>query len=37
MGLGLAIAASIIEAHGGELRLANRESGGLSASIVLPR
>jgi signal transduction histidine kinase len=37
MGLGLAIAASVIEAHGGELRLANRESGGLSASIVLPR
>jgi signal transduction histidine kinase len=37
MGLGLAIAASIIEAHGGELRLANRETGGLSATIVLPR
>jgi signal transduction histidine kinase len=37
MGLGLAIASSVIEAHGGELRLANRETGGLSASIVLPR
>jgi signal transduction histidine kinase len=37
MGLGLAIAASVIEAHGGELRLANRETGGLRASIILPR
>ena len=37
MGLGLAIAASIIEAHGGELRLANREAGGLRATIALPR
>jgi signal transduction histidine kinase len=37
MGLGLAIAASIVEAHGGELRLTNREDGGLRASIVLPR
>ena len=37
MGLGLAIAASIVEAHGGELRLANREAGGLRASVVLPR
>jgi signal transduction histidine kinase len=37
MGLGLAIAASIVEAHGGELRLANREAGGLRASVTLPR
>jgi signal transduction histidine kinase len=37
MGLGLAIAASIVEAHGGELRLTNREASGLRASIVLPR
>jgi signal transduction histidine kinase len=37
MGLGLAIAASIVEAHGGELRLVNREAGGLRASVVLPR
>jgi signal transduction histidine kinase len=37
MGLGLAIAASIVEAHGGELRLTNCDAGGLRASIVLPR
>jgi signal transduction histidine kinase len=37
MGLGLAIAASIVEAHGGELLITNREAGGLGASIVLPR
>lgn len=37
IGLGLAIAASIVEAHGGELVLANREAGGLSARIMLPR
>ncbi|MEQ1718834.1 MAG: ATP-binding protein [Hyphomicrobium sp.] len=37
IGLGLAIAASIAEAHGGELRLANRPEGGLSAILVLPR
>jgi signal transduction histidine kinase len=36
MGLGLAIAASVVEAHGGELQLANREAGGLRASIMLP-
>jgi signal transduction histidine kinase len=37
MGLGLAIAASVVEAHGGELQLANRKAGGLRASIMLPR
>lgn len=37
IGLGLAITASIAEAHGGELRLANRPEGGLSAILVLPR
>jgi signal transduction histidine kinase len=37
MGLGLAIAASIIEAHGGALRLENRDTGGLRATILLPR
>jgi signal transduction histidine kinase len=36
-GLGLAIAQSIVDAHGGELRFANREGGGLGATIVLPR
>jgi signal transduction histidine kinase len=37
MGLGLAIAASIVEAHGGELRLTSNKPTGLRASIVLPR
>jgi signal transduction histidine kinase len=37
MGLRLAIAASVIEAHGGELRLESPEVGGLRASIILPR
>ncbi|MDI4655463.1 HAMP domain-containing protein [Xanthobacter autotrophicus] len=36
MGLGLAIARSIVKAHGGELTLANRPGGGLKAEIVLP-
>ena len=36
IGLGLAIAASIAEAHGGELKLANRPEGGLKATISLP-
>ncbi|MFS8036638.1 ATP-binding protein [Xanthobacter sp. AM11] len=36
MGLGLAIARSIIKAHGGELTLANRPEGGLRAEIILP-
>ena len=35
-GLGLALARAIIESHGGTLMLANREEGGLRASIRLP-
>ena len=37
IGLGLAIALSIVEAHGGELTLANRSEGGLRATIKVPR
>jgi len=36
VGLGLAIAQTIAEAHGGRLSLANRAEGGLRASITLP-
>lgn len=36
MGLGLGIARSIIEAHGGELLLENHPEGGLKATIRLP-
>ena len=36
IGLGLAIALSVVQAHGGELTLTNRPEGGLRASIVLP-
>lgn len=36
VGLGLATARSIIRAHGGELTLANRSGGGLTAAIHLP-
>ncbi|THF66669.1 HAMP domain-containing protein [Pseudothauera nasutitermitis] len=35
-GLGLAIARSCITAHGGEIRLENRDGGGLRATILLP-
>ncbi len=35
-GLGLAIAQSVVQAHGGELTLANRLGGGLRACIKLP-
>ena len=37
VGLGLAITQSIVQAHGGELALSNRPSGGLRARISLPR
>jgi signal transduction histidine kinase len=36
-GLGLAVANSIILAHGGELSLSNRPQGGLRVSLVLNR
>ncbi len=36
MGLGLGIARSVIEAHGGRLELANHPEGGLVASVRLP-
>jgi nitrogen fixation/metabolism regulation signal transduction histidine kinase len=35
-GLGLALAREIAEAHGGQIRLANREEGGLAVSLTLP-
>ncbi|WP_375551436.1 ATP-binding protein [Rhodophyticola porphyridii] len=35
-GLGLSIARSIIRAHGGEIRMANRPQGGLVATMVVP-
>jgi signal transduction histidine kinase len=37
VGLGLAIALSAVQAHGGDIILSNRPAGGLRASIVLPR
>jgi signal transduction histidine kinase len=36
-GLGLGIARNIARAHGGDLMLRNREGGGLSAELALPR
>ncbi|MGZ5650177.1 MAG: ATP-binding protein, partial [Usitatibacter sp.] len=36
-GLGLAIAKDIVEGHGGELLIENREGGGLCVTIRLPR
>jgi len=37
VGLGLSIVKDIALLHGGEIRLANRPQGGLSATLVLPR
>nr|WP_281379136.1 ATP-binding protein [Chthonobacter rhizosphaerae] len=37
VGLGLSTARSIVRRHGGDLTLANREGGGLRATIRLPR
>jgi signal transduction histidine kinase len=37
VGLGLAIAQAIAQAHGGTVTLLNRSVGGLRAKIVLPR
>lgn len=37
VGLGLAIARTLVHQHGGELTLRNRPQGGLEAQIVLPR
>ena len=37
IGLGLAIARSIVHAHGGTVTLANRAEGGLAATVRLPR
>jgi len=36
-GIGLALAREIAEAHGGHIQLANREEGGLSVVLELPR
>lgn len=35
-GLGLSIARTIVQAHGGDITLGNRETGGLSAAVSIP-
>jgi signal transduction histidine kinase len=35
-GLGLALAREITEAHGGQIRLANRDGGGVVVTLILP-
>ena len=37
IGLGMAIARSIVRGHGGDITLANREEGGLRVMLHLPR
>jgi signal transduction histidine kinase len=37
IGLGLALARAIVADAGGDITLANREGGGLTATITLPR
>jgi len=36
VGLGLSVVQSVIDKHGGEIKLSNREEGGLRAQIILP-
>jgi signal transduction histidine kinase len=36
IGLGLVIALSVVQSHGGQLKLSNRPEGGLRASVILP-
>ena len=37
VGLGLCIARDIAQSHGGSIKLANVQDGGLEATLVLPR
>jgi len=36
-GLGMTVARNVIRAHGGDIKLSNRSSGGLQLDVVLPR